>query len=729
VREVVRQMEEYLDVVLEKASNQSKNNADDAPRQLHSHDIRASNALDTLTITLLSLFQKTWSNPTINLLTLITPGNDINMSDSFFERFVGLLGRLIGDKEGKHVHRAVRSRALILLLTILATPNVNLNQNALIDYFNIFGVLYESLMKGVILAPQVQVSTATNGTCAEGTPMSQPRNSSASSSPSHTPPNACSLKMKKHALRILLLLANYRKYESENVYLNHVRTENNAKVLFYLGDTVTKCLKEWVDEFTTNNEKTLIQSTFEYNQNAEISQHGSLGHFSWLPTGRTNLSSWLTNSVHSLVSQALVPPTSIMGGVIGATTGVVTSTGGRKRASSISAPSSEQDSLTSDQRMLRDIIPALLMLYEMIHSNSHFVKILTGSLSKIARKEEIAAGNDKSSTHPKSVDGGDIEKAIPHVLQEFISFCSIIFYHHAEDYDKALPHHAHLAIIIWICLLEHVTFQDYIFDLDISLRVNLFHKEKGKIYLHQYNGVGCVARVLFELLLQYTFHQARRDSFPVRQMRKAFAILHFVIGSAIARDIRLDLDYIALVNVCMRTLQICVEAKNFHLILQLLRLINMLVLCGDQYASTPQIYHSVLYELWRNRKPLDDLTAYIGSPELQTDIKGHSKLSVRAFQQLITNPMQVVQFFSDSLERTYGGKSFPTHRQASDLIQQHVDDLPLISIVKIEQIQLSYLENPNNVPFFTQYMRLFTKSVRKCVYQSLTEQDEDQRVV
>lgn len=663
IQQIIIQLEDYikyLETLHQNAKLQLEN--DSSSEQLisrnHSFDIRASNAIITLICILFSLYSKNWNNSTICLLTLIT--GDISMSDVFFEKLTKIIRDII---QNSLAANSVRLSLLRLIQSFLVGKS-SLNQNALIDYFNIYPIFYEPLTQSILIPSLSNRFGQEND------------------------------EMKLESIRVLLLLSNYRKYEIENIYLGYIRRENRAKTLFYLGELITNFLHDACSKFQKLNESLLLPSTYTMIQSHNLSD---TKRYNWNHQFGNRLANLLGNPI-SLLSQII--------------------------------PSNDNTPTFAllNRDSLPNILPILLVYYELIYTNTHFVKILTGSLSKISRKEELNQENntndskDSKVTETKmynKVNSNQIQKvdlAIPDVLKQFMTYCSIIFYHD-NDYDPYISPLTHLSIITWICLLENDLFLDFIFDVHVSIKTLLIHKESQKTYLHPYNGVGCVARLIYEILFEYVHHHAKSDDFPIRHMRKVFATLHTLLGNASIRGSKLDINYIQLVSTCINVLQISYAQKHFHLVLQILRFLNMLLLCSEFLAPNLDAQCEIIYELARGKDVFDRLLSYITSKEFETDLSKQSNIPPsKTFRDLIENPLQVSEFVSRIVESTFRTLNLG---QSLRILRENLEHIPLEDIPGIQQIQLSYLENPNNTQFFIQLQVLLAKSTRKRIKKSL----------
>ena len=467
-----------------------------------------------------------------------------------------------------------------------------------------------------------------------------------------------SIKMKKNAIMCLALLCNYRKYEiSDNKYLSHIGSIQKPSSMIALADTITKFLCVWNDSF----EQTIEQPSF-------------------------------TSYVWS----------SIFG----------TST----------------ESTAKKGRSVNEISGSLLIFYELANHNKDFVGSLTRSLAQIS--ESTGDSNRNIKDQLNEMQNTKAVRACPLIFQEFLKFSSVLFQepfytskHVATETNKlkgsediTSQYYTHFCLLIILCLIEKKVFRKYIFDINTKLDFFLFKKEKAVFVKRQYNGFGTLAKVLMELLIDFIFHHLQRKHFPIDLAMRALAAIHILISQSIKYRVRFAVDWDTLWKALTMICDIIAKdncskekEKASQVLEKVLKLFNLGIMKGEAFLPTRKHHEQLIYQFIRSSAVFDELTDWI-------ERNYQKKINVN--RQYMTNISTIICEIGNEIDMQHG--TFPSEDQVFVVIKQIYPNLTLTNFQNLEEVE-EYAENPNEVTFFNQLIKVFVFDCKQLIANSFNK--------
>ncbi|EFC48169.1 predicted protein [Naegleria gruberi] len=461
-------------------------------------------------------------------------------------------------------------------------------------------------------------------------------------------------KMKKNAIICLSLLCNYRKYETDNKYIAHIGSIQKPSSMIALADVITKFLLVWNEDF----EKSIEQP--------------GIVNYVW---------------------------------------------------SSIFGSSTEQ--VSKKARSVNEISGSLLLLYELANHNKDFVGSMTRSLAQISdEKTDSPKRNIKDQLD--ELQKTKTTKLCPLIFQEFLKFTSILFQEpfyttkHVNNNstlsktseDITSQYYTHFCLLVILCLIEKKVFRKYIFDINTKLDFFLFKKEKAVFVKNQYNGYGTLAKVLMELLIDFIFHHLQRKHFPVDLAMRALSAIHLLICQSRKYRVRFAVDWDTLWKALTMICDIIAKdncskdkEKASQLLEKVLKLFNLGILKGEAFLPTRKHHEQMIYHFVRQSAVFDELLDW-----MERNLK-----KVNTNRQLLTNVSMIISEIGEEIYSKYG--NYPSEDQVFTIIRESYPKLKLNDFQTLEEVD-EYVENPNEVTFFSQLLRVFIFDCKQLVNSS-----------
>ncbi|KAL9644948.1 hypothetical protein ABK040_004442 [Willaertia magna] len=478
-----------------------------------------------------------------------------------------------------------------------------------------------------------------------------------------------SIKMKKNAIICLATLCNYRKYELlDNIYLNHLKNLQKPSSMLALAEMTTKFLFIWNDSF----------------QNVVIEEEGLISYV------------W----------------TSIFG--------------------------STTNDETKKARSVNEISGSLLIFYELIKSNKDFVGSITRSLAQqvVSENNNITNNNNSNNSlksikeHLTEMQNTKLIRGCPLILQEFLKFSSVLFQepYYTTKYvmkvnnsktgsdDIASQYYTHFCLLVILCLLEKKVFIKYIFDINTKLDFYLFKKEKGIFTKKQFNGYGTIAKIIMELLIDFIFHHLQRKHFPIDLSIRALSAIHLLICYSRKYRVRFAVDWDTLWKSLTMICDIigkdnCNKEKEkaSNLLERVLSIFNLGILKGEAFLPTRRHHEQMIYHFIRTSSVFDLLTDW-----MERNLK-----KVNVNRQLILNINTIIVDIGNEIDIKFG--SYPSEDQVFGIIKHVYPNLKFVEFQTLETVE-EYTENPNEITFFSQLIKLFVFDCKQLVHHSFLNQ-------
>ena len=230
--------------------------------------------------------------------------------------------------------------------------------------------------------------------------------------------------------------------------------------------------------------------------------------------------------------------------------------------------------------------------------------------------------------------GGNV-RGCPLILQQFLKYCSILFQepHYINNYvknanntqitatqnssneDISTQYYSHFCLIIILCLVDKKVFRSFMFDNNVKLDFTLFFKEKGQFTVRSCDGHGSLAKIVFELLIQFLNHHMTRHHFSMEMYSKALSATHAILCLAKKFRIRFVTDWKQLWTSLIRICDVIAEGncngdkvRACNILGQVLTIFNFGILKGDLFFPSridqeemiyQMIYHRQVFEIGR----------------------------------------------------------------------------------------------------------------------------------
>ncbi|CAO3595570.1 unnamed protein product [Absidia cylindrospora] len=441
-----------------------------------------------------------------------------------------------------------------------------------------------------------------------------------------------------NATMLLAMLSNYNKYESRNPYLHFLSQYNQ-------GSTLEKIMNMYTGIFN--------EMTMKYQQLKDEDE-------SITKTVATYMSGWFPGSAKT--------------------------------------PFVDIDNIES----LVDFPPAksslLLLLYDSLNTNSHFILVVSKSLSN-------KTNNDCAL-----------------FLPNFLTFASYLFQHNRNDRSFV---YTKLVMLILLRLCEEPTLLNVLSQQELFKTVRLCRQRPPP--LPKVKSSRSLLCVILDDIVLFSKHNMRKK-LDMATYRLAFSVIHRILAFLYKRRIRLEYHWNELWCTLTTVLHFTVvhlnifksKTQEFHPFLSsLLRLFNICITHGEIFLHDTKSFDSLFYEIIRASEDFSILSHYATESSLEGKRKQSSgdrspPLSISNFSNLKI----ICNHFKPALDEGLETHQFkyPSPDQVLALIQEHFATLSLMPMDKLDHFT-PYNEIPNEMGYFRYLLRIVVGDYMTNFYQ------------
>jgi len=587
------------------------------------NSIRTAHAIHILTILFKELFRKRFPNFGTDILAIIAGEENANL---LVRELLHSLQSLLGDVST----RPDLKKAALVLLLVLASATDNINQNILLEYFMVVD-LYDTIV----------------GILEEGISAQHWYGDS--------------------ALILLAIVFNYRKYESQNPYLRHVRREQRESALHAIALSVS---------FVFFGSSHLLSMNRIQSNAGMVGKMGSwiAGWFTTQEVPPSVLSGkQLTMAISSLlVMYEYIHTCPKFHTHVGAGGGSL----GESELSSL-PPETEQ----------------LWIRY--LRMNTDAPRIGDGSHSPLSLSSGVANG--------ASVRQGPLSSPL---LRDFVSFCAFVLRDSSPVSSVQLQQV--LGVLCLIGITDHPSIQHILhstnFEPHGGNRVTL-NVPEYKIL----GGKSLVSAVLDMVVGSLRIHTKRQNT-DILFFRRCLCVVHRIICYQHTHVVRLSYKWRKLWDVLIRTLRSLssVEPRSrkvLEVCLQVTTIFNLFITYGDQFAH-PSDYDELYYELIRNKETIESFCNVMDGNQKEGELGRQLTQQVENFRTILVHFSTKLDYWSS----THGHSSL-TPEEVLTVIQRNYGSLKL-NLLENLAVHFPYSENPQEVPFFRNLTRQLMSSER-----------------
>ncbi|XP_063726801.1 armadillo-like helical domain-containing protein 3 [Symsagittifera roscoffensis] len=541
-------------------------------------------------------------------------------------KLIRCIGKIISGSDSM----LLKKRAVRLAL-VVATTKDNVNQNPMLDYFmrvSIFESLCELFSCGT--ADRTDVGT--------------------------------------DAVILLLILINYRKYDTANPYAVKLSILDNELALNGLGQIINKVLQDFNANYSTKQQQ----------------QDSNRGGFFF--------------SVTNAVTNLLV--------------------GEDKTLDEYSVNDALLFALYEGVQLNRNLISVLTRN----HSDEP-VNIPDQQGGEADQQNHLSAQGDSGGV---GVDGS----AEPsNILVSFFEYMSYIM---NDTKDPAKFANSKLCLIIVTCIVEDQYANTFLHDSSITFRVNLYqppmrHKKPGAERPRK--SVPLVVSLL-DLLCNFISTQLKK-SLPYELHAFSLAIVYRIICHQKKNKIRLlgyqwQLLWQALIVflkfLVANSSELLDSFDIFHLAFRAVGVLNLFITFGDAFLPSPSSYDELYYEILRMYNTFDDMYA-VALQHVRSN--GNLHESAARLMHSLTNIRSIIAHFNPRIKdfQELNNLSSLSIDQVLGIVRDNYDSLALRMQDSLDHYD-RYTEKPHQVPFFSSLMRTIIHDCRVGLPITTMEQQE-----
>ncbi|KAI8339698.1 hypothetical protein BC941DRAFT_501151 [Chlamydoabsidia padenii] len=341
----------------------------------------------------------------------------------------------------------------------------------------------------------------------------------------------------------------------------------------------------------------------------------------------------------------------------------------------------------------------LLLLYDLVNANSHFITLTTRSINN----------------HKKDLNQSTL------LLPNLLTFASYLFQHNRNDrsfiYTKLI-----MLILLRLCeepaLLAALSNQD-------SHRVVRLCCQRPPPLPKAKSPRSLLCTILDDIVL-FIKHNMRKK-LDTTTYRLAFSVIHRILSFLYKRRIRLDYHWNELWCTLTAILHFTVvhldilkaKPQDFHPFLSsLLRLFNICVVHGEIFLYDTKSFDSLFYEIIRSSDDFMALSHYVTETNLAgKKAQSSGDRSPPLSQQSFSNLKIICNHFKPALD-----EGMEIHQikylnpdQVLALIQEHFATLSLEPVDKLDHFT-PYNEIPNEMGYFRYLLRIVVGDYAPSLY-------------
>jgi hypothetical protein len=562
---------------------------------------RSAHALETLAVLMRSIFRKKFNNFGYDVMNILC---GIDVADTAFQELLRSVRNVLMGSDVPLKESALN------LLVIIITAVENINQNTLFEYFMITD-LFDTFMQIV----------------------------KDSSSPTD---------MAFNVILILMTLANYQKYESQNPYLKHLAELDDVDILRAFASVIAVVCMQ-------------------------------------------------LNKQYSLV---MTQPAGVFSRLTGFFSGFIsTSRGGSQQEDpSITSPSSSPPGASM-------IGAFLLTFYELVHLNPHFMKAALGATN--TNIDTSDHNNSSPQNSPRRVD--TYEPGRGHILQHFLTFCSYLF---VDLKDTRSLTYTKLCLLTLICLTECNDVNNALHDPTIisvpvsPSPISASGPVSGTADNKEQWALACVVLDVLNAFMKQNLKKFQ--TVGVDLYMRAVGCVHRVLSYEKRTGTRLTYRWKDMWNTLLMIIKHVTSDTALHtpdalsLCMQVITVFNLFITYGDTFLPSPSDYDDLYYELMRVSKMLDQFYSIVE----RNDPAGHMTINLLNIKTIISHfSAKIEQWTHANPEVTL------TPDRVLKVIKDNYDSLKLKLQENLDHYE-NYIEYPKEVAFFRQLIRTLVSDIK-----------------
>ncbi|XP_022707131.1 UPF0668 protein C10orf76 homolog isoform X2 [Varroa jacobsoni] len=542
-----------------------------------------------------------------------------------------------------------------------------------------------------------------------------------------------------HAVLLLMLVVNYRKYESTNPYIMRLSIADNELALNGFGQVVSSTLADSNRHFLATN-------------------GGLSGASDSLPAGGKRSTTTSASSGGRGLLAGLLP--TWLGGTPALQ--IEEQVDPRALAHEIAGGNIRSDA-------------ALLAMYEAVHLNRNFLAILTNTQAesleirphRLQSPSSSAPSSPSSPTGPslhlnpasngsldssKSKLGGgeplpldaDLLEPPTNLFVTFIEFTSIVM---QNTKDGTSLNTTRLCFIILTCIAEDQYANSIMHDVNMQYKVFIQHApmRHRKLPSSRDAPFRPLAAAVLDLQVEFILSHMIKNNFHIDLYIRSLGIVHRLLCYQKRCRVRLSYPWKDLWTSLISLLKFILAnevnlAKRGHNVFAVCSLvvnvINLFITYGDTFLATPSSYDELYYEIIRCSEVFENLystalryTSGDGTPAGISPAGSNATTTSSSFTSSAVSPWRdpaarlashlvniraIVNHFTAKINAwaTAHCLASLTEEQVLDVVRSNYDSLTLKLHDNLDQFE-RYSEKPRESPFFTAMLRHLVSDVRK----------------
>ncbi|XP_003741198.1 armadillo-like helical domain-containing protein 3 [Galendromus occidentalis] len=485
-----------------------------------------------------------------------------------------------------------------------------------------------------------------------------------------------------HAVLLLTLIVNYRKYESTNPYIMKLSIADNELALNGFGQVIACTLYDYNRRFAAPGARETVTRNS-------------------VPGGMfSGLTSWM---------------------------GIFTPLSSPEESSPIEGENKRCDA-------------ALLAMYEAVHLNRNFFAVLTntqpGSIELRPASPPLTPSTPdapSSGSHVRSDNqsfeshNADLHEAPTNLFVTFIEFVSIVMQNTKEESSF---HTTKLCFINLTCIAEDQYANSIMHDINMQYKVVIHHAPMRHRKLPSTRDCPSrpLAAAVLDLMVEFMLCNMRKN-FSLDLYVRCLGIVHRLLCYQKRYRVRLLYPWKELWSALISVLKFILAnevtlAKRYNVFIvcsQIVNIINLFITYGDTFLASPPSYDELYYEIIRCNQVFDNLYSTAlryasGDSEKTTQWR---ESAARLASHLV-NIRAIVNHFNPKINSwaTANGLASLTEAQVLEVVRGNYDSLTLKLHDNLDQFE-RYSEKPRETPFFAAMVKSILEHVRK--------QSEDER--